>query len=216
MFRFLPGFLALLALHAMNVPFAQAQCGPGCPACSGGANESMLDPSTIKGSIMYIPEGEEETAILNISGTVTSWLELGLGYAMDEEKVIWNAKARIVNEQPGAWRPSLVLGTGSVEIGGSDQSGYLQLFKNIDLTPELVWGVSGGYATDLPDLKEGFWLSTVSLTYQETLAPFYSYDGSSSHVGMTWFANNWLQLSGTYLEMEDLAISVGIKHSLGQ
>lgn len=209
------GILTVLVLIALGSSAALAQCGPGCPACSGGVTDSILDPNTIRGSVMYIPDGEEETVILNFSGTVTQWLELGLGYSVDKEKVIWNAKAQLVKEQAGAWRPSLVLGTGSVEIGGSDQSGYLQLFKNIDTGPDIVWGLSGGFATDLPDLTEGFWLTTASLTYRETLTPFYSYDGSASHIGLTWYAKDWLQVSGTYLEMEDPAITVGITRALG-
>ncbi len=209
------GALTVLVFLALSVSESLAQCGPGCPACSGGINESILDPNTIKGAVMYIPDGEEETAILNFSGTVAPWLELGLGYSLDKEKVIWNAKARLVDEQVGAWGPALVVGTGSVEAGGSDQSGYIQLFKNIDLVPDVVWGLSGGYASDLPDLEVGFWLANVSLTFRDTFTPYYSYDGSASHAGLTWHANDWLQLSGTYLEMEDLAISIGFKQTLG-
>ncbi len=215
----MPGFktgaVIVLIFLALSVSQSLAQCGPGCPACSGGANESMLDPNTIKGSVMFIPGGEEETAILNFFGTVMPWLELGFGYSVDEKKVIWNVKARVVDEQVGTWRPSLVVGTGSVEIGGSDQSGYVQLFKNIDLVPDVVWGLSGGFASDLPDLEEGFWLANVSLTFSETLAPFYSYDGKASHAGLTWYATDWLQLSGTYLEMEDVSITIGVKRTLG-
>jgi hypothetical protein len=60
------------------------------------------------------------------------------------------------------------------------------IFKNINITPDVVWALSGGFATDLPDLKEDFRLANVSLTFRETLTPFYSYDGSASHIGLTW------------------------------
>ncbi len=213
--KLLIGAITVLTLTTLNASGLMAQCGPGCPACTGGVTDSILDPNTILGSVMNIPDGEEETTILNFSGTVTPWLELGLGYAVDGERVIWNARARLFDEQAESWKPSLVLGTGSVEAGGSDQSGYIQLFKNIDIMPDLVWGLSGGLASDLPDLNDTFWLANISLNYRETIAPFYSYDGSASHVGMTWYARDWLQVSGTYLEMENVAITVGFKWALG-
>ena len=202
-------------LSVLSTSDAVAQCGPGCPACSGGTNESMLDPYAIKGTFMVIPDGEEETAIFNVSSTVMPWLELGIGYAMDAERAIWNVKVQVLKEQAGPLQPGVVVGTGSVETGGSDQSGFLQLFKNLDLLPGAELGLSAGFASDLPDLDEGFWLANVSVTFRDLYAPFYSYDGSASHAGMVWYVNDWFQLSGILLEMEEPAISFGITRKLG-
>jgi len=207
--RFLVTILLLVGSSS-----AWAQCGPGCPACSGGAAETILDPYMVKGSALVIPDGEEETAVFNLAATVLPWLELGVGYARETEETIWIAKLEAVAELKDSWRPAVVLGTGSVETGGSDQSGFLLLFKQVKLDTDFTLGLSGGYAADFPDFEESFGLGSISVNYREMFAPFYSYDGRSSHAGLTWYATDWLQLSGYALEMEALALSVGIKRIL--
>jgi hypothetical protein len=74
----------------------------------------------------------------------------------------------------------------------------------------------GGYATDLPDLKEDWVLGTFSLTLFDRVSPFYTYDGVNSHVGLSYFATEWLTLTGYALEMEEFAVSVSVKWDLGE
>jgi hypothetical protein len=47
-------------------------------------------------------------------------------------------------------------------------------------------------------------------------SPFYTYDGINSHLGLSYFATEWLTLSGYALEMETAALSVQIQWSLGK
>jgi len=66
---------------------------------------------------------------------------------------------------PDGWRPALLVATGSVQTGGSDQSGYIQLAKTLELAEgRLGISLAGGYATDLPDLEEDWVLGTFSMT----------------------------------------------------
>ncbi|MFH1845096.1 MAG: hypothetical protein ABIF77_18055 [bacterium] len=206
-------FLVTITLLACS-SLAAAQCGPGCPACSGGASETILDPYMVKGSVLVLPDGEEETAVFNLAGTVLPRLELGVGYARESEQTIWIAKLEAVAERKDSWRPAVILGTGSVETGGSDQSGFLLLFKEVPLDNDFTLGLSGGYAADVPDFAESFGLASLSVIFREKVAPFYNYDGRSSHAGLTWYAAEWLQLTGFALEMETLALSVGIKKTI--
>ena len=74
-------FLVLVLIE----PARGQQCGPGCPACSGKAVGDLLSPETILGSVLYIPEGEEETAVLKFRYGLVSWMDVGIGYALDTE-----------------------------------------------------------------------------------------------------------------------------------
>ncbi len=116
------------------------QCGPGCPACSGKSVGDLLPQATILGSSLFIPDGEEETAVFNLRYGLFSWMDAGIGYALDEEETIWSVRVQPIAQDQGGWRPALILGTGSVQTGGSDQSGYIQLAKTL----EIVEGRLGG------------------------------------------------------------------------
>jgi len=144
-------FAAVFAL-----PAGAQECGPGCPACSGKAIGDLLPERTILGTVLYIPDGEEETAVFNLRSGLLPWLDAGIGYALDAEEVIWSLRAQPIAQDLEGWRPGLVVGTGSIQTGGSDQSIYVQLVKTCEVV-EGKFGMSlaGGYATDWPDLKEG-------------------------------------------------------------
>ncbi len=66
------------------------ECGPGCPVCSGsGSSTGALLPSgTMVSTIMSIPNGEDETAVLNLRAGLTSWLDVGLGYTVKSKEPI--------------------------------------------------------------------------------------------------------------------------------
>ena len=209
------GEILLVAL-AIALPVSAQQCGPGCPACSGKSTGDLLPEKTVLATGLYIPDGEEETAVFNLRYGLFSWMDAGVGYARDAEELIWSLRVQAIAQDRDGWRPGLIFGTGSVQTGGSDQSAYAQLAKTWEIV-EGTFGVSvsGGYATDVPDLKEDWGIGTVSLSLFDRVSPFYTYDGINSHAGLSVFATEWLTLSAYALEMEDLAIMVGVQLGFG-
>ena len=207
--------LVIMLFGVIGAATAQ-QCGPACPACSGKATGGLLPQNTLMGSTLYIPDGEEETTVFNLRYGIFSWLDAGIGYARDEEETIWSVRIQPIQEDKKGWQPGLILGSGSVQTGGSDQSLYIQLVKSLEITDWLALNASGGYATDLPDYEEDWGLGTITVTLFKQISPFYTYDGINSHVGLSWLPTDWLTLSGYYLEMEELAISIGIQWSIGK
>jgi len=210
--------IALLFSVLASVDTATGQeCGPGCPVCSGKAVGDLLPPATVRCSGLYIPDGEEETTVLNLRYGVVSWMDAGIGYAVDTEEIIWSVRVQPIAQDLDGWRPAFVLGTGSVQTGGSDQSGYIQIAKTLEIVEgSLGISLAGGYATDLPDWREDWGLGTLTLTLFDRVSPFYTYDGVNSHVGLSFFATDWLTLTGYALEMEEPAVSVGIQWGFGE
>ena len=208
--------LVLSSLVIAGVASGQ-ECGPGCPACSGKATGDLLSPAVILGSGLYIPDGEEETGVLKLRYGLFSWMDVGIGYAVDTEEMTWSARVQPIAQDRDGWRPALILGTGSVQTGGSDQSAYVQIAKTLEIVEgRLGISLAGGYATDLPDLREDWGLASLSLTLFDRVSPFYSYDGVNSHVGLSYFATEWLTLTGYALEMDELALSVSVQWELGE
>ena len=118
-------FLSLMTVVIPGSPALGQECGPGCPACSGKATGDLLSPGTVLTSGLSIPDGEEETVVAKVGYGVLSWMDVGIGYAVDSEEVIWSARVQPVAQDREGWRPALVVGTGSVQTGGSDQSAYV-------------------------------------------------------------------------------------------
>lgn len=208
-----PIILMSIFVTLVSVGTAESQeCGPGCPACSGKAVGDLLPPRTILFSGLYIPESEEDTAVFNLRYGLFPWIDAGIGYAVDEEEVIWSVRVEPFTQDLEGWRPAFILGTGSVQAGGSDQSGYVQLVKTLEVV-EGRFGISvaGGYATDIPDFEENWGLGTFAVTLFDRVSPFYIYDGINSHIGYSFFLAEWLTLSGYVLEMEEPAVSVGLQ-----
>ena len=83
---------AMLAMIAFGQIANAQQCGPGCPACSGKAIGDLLPPNTIFGSGLFIPNGEDETAVYNVRYGLFSWLDIGVGYAQEADEIIWSAR----------------------------------------------------------------------------------------------------------------------------
>ena len=80
-----------------------------------------------------------------------SWLDVGIGYTIDAEKPIWGARFQPISESDVGWRPGLMLGTGSVQTGGRDQSVFIQLTKSWESSEGYVLRLSGGVAGLVPD-----------------------------------------------------------------
>ena len=193
---------SLLTVMILVTPAQGQECGPGCPACSGKATGDLLSPGTVLISGLFIPDGEEETVVAKLGYGVVSWMDVGIGYAVDTGD---------------GWRPALIVGTGSVQTGGSDQSAYAQVAKSLEIVEgRLGLSVAGGYATDLPDLEESWGLATAALTLFDRVSPFYTYDGVNSHAGLSYFATDWLTVTAYALEMEEPAVSVGIQWGPGE
>lgn len=90
--------------------------------------------------------GEDDTGIINLRAGVNSWLDLGLGYSIKTDQLIWSARIQPIVEDESSWRPGLILGTGSVRTGGSDQSVFLQLTKAFDFNEKISARFSVGIA----------------------------------------------------------------------
>ena len=123
----------LLAAMVIAAPAYGQECGPGCPACSGKATGDLLAPGTLLASGLFIPDGEEETIVTKLGYGVVSWLDVGIGYTVDTEEVIWSARVQPIAQDRDGWQPALIVGTGSVQTGGSDQSVYAQLAKSVEI-----------------------------------------------------------------------------------
>jgi len=147
---------------------------------------------------------------------LSSWMDAGIGYARESEKLIWSVRFQPVAQDRDGWRPGVIIGTGSVQVGESDQSAFIQLAKTMEIIEgRLGISLAGGYATDLPDLEKNWGLGTFSLTLYDRVSPFYIYDGINSHGGLSLFATDWLTLSGYLLEMETPALSVNFLWAFG-
>lgn len=116
--------MSMVFLFAGNA--SAQECGPSCPVCSGGGGSSaaLLPQGSFMFSGLSIPTADEERTVLKSGYGIASWLDVGIGYAVRTEKVLWSARLQPVFEQENGWRPGIVLGTGSVQTGGSDQSLY--------------------------------------------------------------------------------------------
>ena len=209
--------LTSLFLVLILTGVARGQCGPGCPACSGKAVGDLLPQATMLASGLYIPDSEEESAVFNLRYGLFPWMDAGIGYTIDAEETIWSVRVQPIAQDQDGWRPALILGTGSVQTGGSDQSGYIQIAKTLEIVEgRLGITLAGGYATDLPDLKEDWGLGRFSMTLFDRVSPFYTYDGINSHIGLSIFATEWLTLTGYVLELEEPALSVNIQWNFGK
>ena len=172
-----------------------------------------MPSGTMVSTIMSIPNGEDETAVLNLRAGVTSWLDVGLGYTVKSKEPIWSVRLQPIAEDESSWRPAVILGTGSVQTGGSDQSVFIQLTKAFDFGEEISARFSIGAASLLPDLDKGYFLAGLTMTVKEYWSPFLSYDGRNFHVGLSWIPKDWLFIAGLMVEMKFPAILAGYRWS---
>jgi len=202
----------LLILLFVGLSSAQ-ECGPSCPVCSGaGGNDGALLPQkSLMISGLSIPTADEETAVLNTRYGILSWLDAGVGYAVETEKVLWSVRIQPVLEQEGGWKPGVILGSGSVQTGGSDQSIYAQFIKSWEISEVFGLRLSAGAATLVPDLDEVYGQAGITTSFYERYALFANYDGKSFHEGISWIPLDWLSLSFLMVETEFPAFSIVFK-----
>ncbi len=213
MSRFVVLIFIICLVFASNA--AAQQCGPGCPVCSGSGSSTgaLLSSGTLISTVMSIPTGEDETGVFNLRAGVTSWLDLGFGYTVKSKKLIWSARLQPLTEDESSWRPAIILGTGSVQTGKSDQSIFIQLTKAFDFSEKFSARFSIGAASLLPELDKGYFLASLTMTVTERWSPFLSFDGLNFHLGLSWIPTDWLFIAGLILEMKFPAILVGYRYS---
>lgn len=202
----------MLILLFVGVTSAQ-ECGPSCPVCSGaGGNDgALLSQKSAMVSALSIPTADEEKTVLNARYGVLKWLDAGIGYAFRTENVLWSVRAQPIFEKEDGWRPGVILGTGSVQTGGSDQSIYAQFIKSLEINEIFGLRLSAGMATLIPDFKDMYGLAGITASFYERIAAFTNYDGVSFHEGISWIPLDWLTLSFLMVESEFPAISVVFK-----
>jgi len=151
--------------------------------------------------------------VFSLRAGVTSWLDLGLGYTVKSKKLIWSARWQPLTEDELSWRPAVILGTGSVQTGKSDQSIFIQLTKAFDFSEKFSARFSIGAASLLPELNQGYFLANLTMTVTERWSPFLSFDGLNFHLGLSWILTDWLFIAGSMVEMKFPAILVGYRWS---
>jgi hypothetical protein len=205
-------FVFVITLGAAITAQAQ-ECGPGCPVCSGsGSSTGALVPSrTFISTAMFIPNGEEETTVFNLRAGVTKRLDLGIGYTVKSDKLIWSARWQPIVEDESSWRPSIILGTGSVQTGKNDQSIFVQMTKAFEFSEKFSVRFSLGVASLLPELDKRYLLANVTMTVTERWSPFVSYDGLNFHMGLSWLPTDWLFIAGLMVETKYPSILIGFR-----
>jgi hypothetical protein len=213
--RFIVLTFITILVAGLGINVQAQECGPGCPICSGSGSSTgaILASGTMVSTVMIIPNGEDDTGILNLRAGVTSWLDLGLGYSIKSEKLIWSVRFQPIAEDETSWRPGIILGTGSVRTGRSDQSVFLQLTKAFDFSEKISARFSVGIASLLPDLNQEFLLASLTMTVSERWSPFLSYDGRSFHFGLSWIPIDWLFIAGFMIEAKYPAVLAGYRWS---
>ena len=208
--------ILLFIIILPGVAIAQV-CGPFCPVCSGtgSSTSALVSKGVIIPNILYIPRGDEEKGVISLRGGATSWLDLGVGYTIEAEKLIWSVRLQPLNEvESSIFRPSIIVGTGSVQTGGSDQSVFIQISKSWEINELFSIRISSGIASLLPEVKKYYGLAGITLTISEKWSPFASYDGISFHPGLSWIPKEWLAIGIVLIESKEPAISVGIRYNL--
>ena len=203
----------LVILLTSSVVFAQ-ECGPSCPVCSGAGSSSgaLLNQKSLLVSGLSIPTADEETTVINSRYGISSWLDAGIGYAFDTEKILWNIRTQPIIEKENSWNPGLIVGTGSVQTGGSDQSMYMQLIKSLKINDNYNLQLSVGAATLLPDFDETFTLAGITTGFKDRYFAFVNYDGKSYHEGVSWVASKSLTVSFLMVESELPAFSIVLRN----
>jgi len=205
--------VVIILLFGLAVISPAQVCGPGCPVCSGSGQSTgaLLSPKSFVSTAMAIPNGEDETGVFNLRAGVSSWLDVGLGYTVKSDKFIWSVRLQPLSENEETWRPGIIVGTGSVQTGRSDQSAFIQATKAFEFSEIFSVRLSVGAATLLPNFDQEYFLAGITMTVTEQWSPFFNYDGINYHAGLSWIPYDWLFVTGLMVEMKNPAIMVGFR-----
>lgn len=190
-----------------NKSYAQ-ECGPNCPACSGGSSGGLIAKNNLVISALGMPTSDDEYAVANVRYGVFNWLDVGVGYAFKAKKPIWSLRVQPLAEKGGKWYPGLIVGTGSVRTGGNDQSVYGMLTKTVEFSDKFALQGYVGAASIFKDFNKPFFLTGMSVVFLEKFTLFGSYDGKNFHEGFSWAANDKITLSAMMIETKYPALSV--------
>ena len=204
------GAIITVMFFALNISFAQ-ECGPNCPACSGGSGGKLINKNDLVASVLGIATSDEEIAVATVRYGIFSWMDAGIGYAFQAKKPIWSIRLQPFAENEDKWYPGLILGTGSVRTGGSDQSIYGMLTKTVEFSEKFAIGTYVGAASIFKKMDEPFFLSGLSFVFVEKFTLFSSYDGVSFHEGFSWTATDNLTLSAMVIETRYPALSISFR-----
>jgi hypothetical protein len=206
-------FICIAAIILLAGTAFSQECGPSCPVCSGAGSNSgaLLTQNSLLVSGLIIPSADEETTVINTRYGLLSWLDAGIGYAVDTDKLLWNVRTQPLLEIENSWQPGLILGSGSVQTGGSDQSIYAQIIKSLKINDRYYLQFSVGTATLFPDFDETFVLAGLTAGFNNRFAVFVNYDGKSYHEGISWIQDERLSFSFLMVESESPAFSIVVK-----
>ncbi|MBU0518123.1 hypothetical protein KJ564_04215 [bacterium] len=208
-------FSSILAMLAIGTSQAQ-ECGPSCPVCSGNTEGALLAQNSLMISGLAIPESDDEKAVFNVRYGIFKWIDAGVGFAVEAEELLWSVRVQPITEKESNWRPGIIAGIGSVQIGGSDQSGYCQATKSWEFSENFALRLSGGIATLLPDFDQAYFLASATTSISEKYSIFASYDGRSFHEGVSWIPVDWLTVSFLMVESSTPAASLALNLPLGK
>lgn len=203
-----------IGLFLISLSVYSQGCGPNCPACSGTIDGSLLKPKTLSLQGLYMPTAEEEQGIVNLRYGLFSWFDAGVGYAFNAQKIIWNARLQPLKENTNSWQPGIVLGTGSIRTGSSDQSYYLNLIKSKEFSENFAITASAGVASLATELDKIYGIANVSASFQEKYTFYVNFDGINFHEGFAWSVNDWFTAGFILIETKYPSLTVNFTKSI--
>jgi hypothetical protein len=106
------------------------ECGPNCPACSGGSSGGIIAKNNLVVSALGIPASDDEYAVANVRYGVFNWMDVGVGYAFKAKDPIWSLRIKPLAEKEDKWYPGIIIGTGVFVQVVVDQSVLWDADKN--------------------------------------------------------------------------------------
>jgi hypothetical protein len=209
-------FVIIAGMFFISSKAYSQECGPNCPACSGGSSGGIIAKNNLVVSVLGIPASDDEYAVANLRYGVFNWMDVGVGYAFKAKDPIWSVRIKPLAEKEDKWYPGIIIGTGSVRTGGSDQSVYGMLTKTIEFNEKFALQGYVGAASVFKDFENPFFLSGVSAIFLEKFTVFGSYDGLNFHEGIAWTATDHLTLSALLIETRYPSLSVSYRFDLSK
>ena len=209
-------FVIIAGMFFISSKAYSQECGPNCPACSGGSSGGIIAKNNLFVSVLGIPASDDEYAVANLRYGVFNWMDVGVGYAFKAKNPIWSVRIKPLSENEDKWYPGIIIGTGSVRTGGSDQSVYGMLTKTVEFSERFALQGYVGAASVFKDFENPFFLSGLSAIFLEKFTVFGSYDGKNFHEGIAWTATDNLTLSGLLIETRYPSLSVSYRFDLGK
>jgi len=209
-------FVIIAGMFFISSKAYSQECGPNCPACSGGSSGGIIAKNNLLVSALAMPTSDDEYAVANIRYGVLNWMDAGVGYAFKAKDPIWSLRIQPLAENEDKWYPGVIVGTGSVRTGGSDQSVYGMITKTVEFSESFALQGYVGAASVFKDFENPFFLSGLSAIFLEKLTVFGSYDGLNFHEGLAWTATDNLTLSAMMIETRYPSLSVSYRFDLGK